>query len=209
MSDENTGDVQHSTALDSDEQQVGVLYAKALLGAAGDSVDSIVGELEAVVSECLDKHPSLEQALASPRISQDQKEGMLDRIFNGKIDQSLLNFLKVLCRRDRIGSLRAVQITATEMREEQLGRQRVTVTSAQPLSDDQRGQIAAALKSSYGKDAVLVEKVDENLIGGIVLRIGDEVIDGSVLGKLDSIKTAVTTGVQRAIREKFESLLSS
>lgn len=209
MSDENSSDIQHSTALDSDEQQVGVLYAKALLGAAGDSVDHIVGELEAVVSECLDAHPALEQALASPRISQEQKEGMLDRIFAGKIDQSLLNFLKVLCRRDRIGSLRAVQVTATEMREEQLGRQRVTVTSAQPLSDDQRGQIAGALKNAYGKDAVLVERVDESLIGGIVLRIGDEVIDGSVLGKLDSIKTAVTTGVQRAIREKFESLLSS
>ena len=209
MSDENTSDVQHSTALDSDEQQVGALYAKALLGAAGDSVDGIVGELEAVVSECLDQHPSLEKALASPRISLEQKEGMLDRIFNGKVDQSLLSFLKVLCRRDRIGYLRAIQVTATEMREVQLGRHRVTVSSAHPLNDEQRGQISEALKNAYGREAVLIEKVDESLVGGIVLRIGDEVIDGSVLGKMDSIRTAVATGVQRAIRDKFESLLSS
>ena len=57
----------HSTALDSDDQQVGALYAKALLGSAGNSVDEVVGELEAVVSECLDANPGLETALSSPR----------------------------------------------------------------------------------------------------------------------------------------------
>ena len=134
---------------------------------------------------------------------------MLDRIFNGRVDSSLLNFLKVLCRRGRIGSLRAIQVTATQMREEQLGKQRVIVTSAQPLNDEQRNSIRAALQSAYGKEAVLVEKTDESLLGGVVLRIGDEVLDGSVLGKMDSIRSAVASGVQKAIREQYESLLSS
>ena len=200
---------EHATALDSDDQQVGLLYAKALLGAAGSNVDSVVSELEAVVGECLDKHPNLETALASPRINQEQKESLLDRIFSGRVDATLLNFLKVLCRRDRIASLRAIQVTATEMREEQLGKQRVLVTSAQPLTDEQRNNIASALKTAYGKESVLVEKIDETLLGGVVLRIGDEVLDGSVLGKMDSIRSAVTSGVQKAIRDKYESLLSS
>ena len=199
---------EHATALDSDDQQVGLLYAKALLGAAGSNVDSVVSELEAVVGECLDKHPNLETALASPRINQEQKESLLDRIFSGRVDATLLNFLKVLCRRDRIASLRAIQVTATEMREEQLGKQRVLVTSAQPLTDEQRNNIASALKTAYGKESVLVEKIDETLLGGVVLRIGDEVLDGSVLGKMDSIRSAVTSGVQKAIRDKYESLLS-
>lgn len=200
---------QHETALDSDQQQVGALYAKALLDAVGDSVDTIVSELEAVVGECLDRHPNLEQALCSPRISQEKKEGMLDRIFSGKIDGNLLNFLKVLCRRGRIDSLRAIQATATELRQEQLGRQRVIVTSAQPLSDEQKSLIAGKLKDAYGKEAVLIEKIDHSLLGGIVLRIGDQVLDGSILGKLDSIRDAVAGGVQKAIRDKYESLLSS
>lgn len=200
---------QLETALDSDQQQVGALYAKALLNSSGDSVDHVIGELEAIVSECLDAHPTLEQALASPRISQEHKEGMLDRIFSGRIDGGLLNFLKILCRRDRISSLRAIQITATELRQEQLGRMRVTVTSAQPLSDEQRQTVAEKLNASFGKEAVLVEKIDESLLGGIVLRIGDKVLDGSVLGKLDSIKASVEVGVQQAIRDNYESLLSS
>ena len=204
MSDEP----QLETVLDSDEQQVGALYAKALMGAAGDSVAAIVEELEDIVANCLDKFPALEGALASPRIAQDQKEAMLDRIFRGRIDQELLSFLKVLCRRGRIGSLRAIQAVATQMREEQLGKQRVTVTSAFPLTDAQRSEIAAKLKSAYGKEAILMEKVDASLIGGIILRIGDEVIDGSVQGKMDSFRSAVASGVQGAIRNQFDSLIS-
>ena len=200
---------QHETALDSDQQQVGALYATALLGSAGDSVDAIVAELEALVHECLTKHPQLEQTLASPRISLEQKEAMLDRIFNGRIDGRLLNFLKILCRRDRIDSLRAIQVTASVMREEQLGKQRVTVTTAQALSDEQREQIKQRLRAAYGIDAILLEVIDNSLLGGIVLRIGDKVLDGSVLGKLHSIRTAVASGVQKAIRDRYESLLSN
>ena len=200
---------QHETTVDSDEQQVGALYARALLGSAGNAVDAIVSELEAVVKECLNPNPALEQALASPRISQEQKEAMLDRIFSGRVDLKLLNFLKVLCRRGRIGSLRAIQMTATILREEQLGRQRVVVSSAQPLTDAQRQLISAKLKQVYNKEAVLVEKVDAALLGGIVLRIGDRVLDGSVLGKMDSLRNAVTNGVHKAIRDRYESLLSS
>jgi F-type H+-transporting ATPase subunit delta len=200
---------QHETALDSDQQQVGALYAKALLGSAGDSVDAVVAELEALVRECLNPHPLLEQALASPRISQEHKEAMLDRIFNGRIDSRLLNFLKILCRRGRISSLRAIQMTATEMREVQLGQQRVVVTSAQALNDDQRTQIKNGLRQAYAIEALLIEKVDPALLGGIVLRIGDKVLDGSMLGKLHSLQAAVSSGVQRAIRDRYESLISS
>lgn len=200
---------QHRTALDGDQQQVGALYAKALLGSAGGDVDHIVAELEAVVNECLTQHPQLEQALASPRISQEQKEAMLDRIFSGRVDARLLNFLKILCRRGRIDSLRAIQMTATIMREEQLGKQRVTVTSAQPLDDQQREQIKHSLRQTSGIEAILIEKLDPALLGGIVIRIGDKVLDGSVLGKLESIRAAVASGVQKAIRDRYESLMSS
>ena len=125
-----TDQPQHETALDSDQQQVGALYAKALLQTAGQSVDNVLEELESVVRECLDVFPALEQALASPRLSPEHKEGMLDRIFSGRVDRALLNFMKVLCRRGRIDCLRAIQVTASELRQEQLGRMKVIVTSS-------------------------------------------------------------------------------
>ena len=200
---------QHQTALDGDEQQVGALYAKALLGAAGDKTDEIVAQLEAVVKDCLDRFPALEQALGSPNIAQEEKEAMLDRIFGGKLDKLLLNFIKVLCRRGRAESLRAVQITASMLRDEQLGRLHVQVTSAMTLDDAQRKAIRAQLKIAFGKDAVLEEKIDAALLGGVVLRIGDKVYDGSVLGKMQQIRQSVLSGVQRSMRNSFDSLISS
>lgn len=199
----------HATVLDSDEQQVGALYAKALLGAAGDDVDAIVAQLEAIVRECLDPHPSLERFLVSPRIDQQDKEDTLDRIFSGRVHGSLLNFLKVLCRRGRIGSLRTIQAAATEQREIQLGKQRVVVTSAQPLTDGQKHEIAEALRAQLNVEPVLIEKVDASLLGGIQLRIGDRVLDGSVIGRMNAIRAGVTEGVQKAIRDQFETLLSN
>lgn len=200
---------QQPTVLDSDQQQVGALYARALLGSAGDSADSLLAEFESVVSECLDKFPALEVALGSPRIDQEEKESLLERIFAGRIDPKLLNFFKVLCRRGRIGSLRVVQQTATVLREEELGKQRVQVTSSQPLTDAQKSDISAALKKSFGIEPVLIEKIDDSLLGGVVIRVGDQVVDGSVLGRMESVKQSLATGVQKALREKFESLISS
>ena len=200
---------QHQTALDGDEQQVGALYAKALLGAAGGKTDEIVSQLEAVVQECLNRFPALEQALGSPNIAQEEKEAMLDRIFGGKLDKLLLNFIKVLCRRGRAESLRAVQVTASMLRDEQLGRLHVQVTSALALDDAQRNAIRTQLKSAFGKDAMLEESIDAALLGGIVLRIGDKVYDGSVLGKLQQLRQSVLSGVQRSMRSNFDSLISS
>lgn len=200
---------QQETALDGDQQQIGALYAKALLGAAGGKTDEIVSQLEAVVEQCLDRFPALEQALGSPNIAQEEKEAMLDRIFGGKLDKLLLNFIKVLCRRGRAESLRAVQVTASMLRDEQLGKLHVQVTSAFALDDPQRNAIRAQLKTAFGKEAVLEEKTDSDLLGGIILRIGDKVYDGSVLGKMQQLRQSVLSGVQRSIRSNFDSLISS
>ncbi|MFO0942017.1 MAG: ATP synthase F1 subunit delta [Pirellulales bacterium] len=199
----------HPTVLDSDAQQVGSLYGKAILAAAGKDVDEIVSQLNSIVQECLAKTPGLEQVLGSPRVSQVEKEKLIDRIFRGKVHTTLLNFLKVLCRRGRIDSLRGIQVSANEMRDEQLGRIRVTVTSAFALTDDQRKSIAAKLGSTLGKDVVLDEQIDESLLGGILIRIGDQVFDGTVLGKMSAIRLAVSSGINKAIRDKYASLLSS
>jgi F-type H+-transporting ATPase subunit delta len=198
----------HPTVFEIEDQQVGALYSRALLDAAGDRVDAIVGELEAVVTECLDRFPKLEMTLASPRVSEEDKQSMIDRIFGGKVDALLLNFLKVLARRRRLGALRTIQRAASVLRDEQLGRQRVIVSTAQPLTAQQKSDITSKLKATFGKESVLVEKVDPSLLGGIVLRIGDHVYDGSVLGKMQTLRRAVEGGVQRAIRDRFASLLS-
>jgi len=202
---------QPQTVFDSDQQQLALLYGKALLGAASSAgkVDEVVKEFKAFVVQFLDAFPKLEAALASPRISLDDKQKMLDRILAGKASSILLNFLKVLCRRGRVEHLRAIQCAVEEIRDAELGRMRVEVRSATPLDDSQRQSICSQLKKSFGKDAVLVEKVEASLIGGVILRIGDKVFDGSIQGRLDQLGRAVAVGIQRATREKGQSLMTS
>ncbi len=198
----------HSTVLDSDAQQVGALYGKAILGAAGKDADEIVSQLNAIVQQCFAQYPALEQLLASPRVSQVEKESLIDRVFRGKIHATLLNFLKVLCRRGRVGWLRGIQVSANAIRDEELGRIRVVVTSAYALTSEQQKSIAAKLGQTLGKEVVLEEKVDAALLGGILIRVGDQVFDGSVLGKMSAIRNAVSGGIQKSIRDNFASLLS-
>jgi F-type H+-transporting ATPase subunit delta len=199
----------HSTVLDSDAQQVGALYGKAILGAAGSDVDEIVAQLNAIVQECFASNPGLEQVLASPRVTQVEKEKLIDRIFSGKVHKTLLNFLKVLCRRGRIGALRGIQVSANQIRDEQLGRVQVVVTSAFELTGDQRNAIATKLGQTLGKEVVLDQRVNPELLGGIQIRIGDQVYDGSVLGKMAALRTAVSGSIQKTIRDKYASLISS
>lgn len=199
----------HSTVLDSEDQQVGALYGKAILGAAGAEVDEIVSQLNSIVIQCLTPHPGFENALASPRISQADKESLIDRVFQGKIHATLLNFLKVLCRRGRIGWLRAIQVCANEMRDQQLGRVRAVVTTAFELTDSQRSLIRSQLGKMLGKEVILDQHVDQKLLGGVMIRVGDQVYDGSIVGKMSAMRSAVNSGIQKAIREKVASLMSS
>lgn len=207
MSETENG--RHSTVLDSDAQQIGELYGRAILAAAGDDAEEIVAQLDSIVHQCLDSFPHLEAVLASPRVGQLEKESLIDRIFRDRVDVKLLNFLKVLCRRGRIGSLRGIQSQVNELFDEQSGRVRLLVTTAVPLEDHQRQQIAEAVGAKLGKSVRMDERVDPKLLGGVLLRIGDQVYDGSVLGKMTSLKSSVSSGIQKAIRERASSLLST
>ena len=88
-------EVKHATVFDSDQQQLGSVYAKALLGFGqeSDSVDSLIDELDGVTDVVLET-PRLQMALESPRISGDEKERLVEKVFGGKVSSDLVNFLK-------------------------------------------------------------------------------------------------------------------
>ena len=189
------------TVFDSDEQQIGEIYATALLGAvAKDKIDQVVDEFESFVSGVLDKHPALDVAIANPKLSVESKNEMLDRIFKGKMDNTLLTFLKVLGRRQRLGSLRAIQKAASRLAEETAGRVRAVVTVSDQLSADAQRTLTEKLSAIFKKEVRIAVKVDPNILGGLVVRIGDTVFDGSVDGQLKSLHKLVSQRAENAVR---------
>lgn len=201
---------QVATVFDSEEQHVGQVYAKALLQAAMSSnkVDVVVEELESFVDDVLSKNAAIDFFLSNPKQSVESKMGLLDRVFAGKMDSTLLNFLKVLCRRQRIQFVRGVARAAAELRDEIAGRVKVLVTTSAPLDSSIESALATKLKQTLNKEVRLVKKVDPTIIGGLVVRVGDTVFDGSVDGQLRVLRRELTAKTDASIRGLTNQLVS-
>ena len=189
-----------STGMDVGAQQVGTLYAKAILAAADSagSTAQILSELDSVVQEVLDKHPDLERLLGSDMVSHDDKLGIIDRVFAGKLSPLLLNSFKVLSAHGRLGYVRAIHHTAREMYEQRQGRVRVIVETAHPLDGQSAVQITNQIREMIAAEPVLELKVNPDLIAGVILRVGDKVYDGSVASQLKELRQRI---IDRSVHE--------
>ena len=181
-------------------EKVGEIYARALLGAAenaGQTV-AVLDELDAIVSEVFAQFPKLETVLGSLLVSHEEKMVLLDRVFADRISRLLLNFLKVVSRHGRLDCLRPIQRQVRILYEELQGQSRVRVTTATAVDPQQIEHIAATLSAWLGRQPILETVVDPALIGGLVLRMGDTVYDGSVANQLQSIRQQM---IDRSVHE--------
>ena len=186
---------QQGVAFDSDRQQLGDVYARALLAAAisSESVEEVIEQARALCHDLLVNTPQIRQLLESPRISHEEKEDILDKAFKNQMDTTLLNFLKVLSRHGRMDCLFAIERSLRDQYNSMQNRIEVQLTSATPLDDETRSSITSQLSSSLDKQVELVVDVNPELIGGTIVRIGDTVYDGSVANRLARISQETLT----------------
>jgi F-type H+-transporting ATPase subunit delta len=197
--------------VDSGLQHLGTVYAKALLGAAEKAGQSqqVLEELESLVADVLDKLPQLDAAFSSPRLSVEEKTALLDQAFAGKMSPTMLNFLKVVARHDRLGAVRAILQSARKLYNELKGRVEVRVETAGPLSNPLREQIVARLTQMLGREVVLTTEVNNDLIGGLVVRNGDTVYDGSLAARLKNMQEVTLEHTKQSIRQSLEKFAVS
>jgi len=109
-------------------------------------------------------------------------------------DATVVKFLGLLATRRAITLLPDVTLAYGEMLNAHLGRLQATATSAVTLTKPQQEQLRRRLRDLFEKDVVLEARVDDSIIGGVVVRIGDQVIDGSVRTKLQRLKQRLAEG---------------
>ncbi|MEL7497946.1 MAG: ATP synthase F1 subunit delta [Planctomycetota bacterium] len=201
---------QPPTVFDTDQQQLGDVYAKALLAVGNESgsVDLLVDQL-GDVSEVVSGLPSFQAALESPRIDASAKVDLVEKAFGGKIDQALMNFLKVLARKNRFSCLAAASRSAVRLRDVAAGRVQAVLTTASEVDDSVRDRIAQRLSKVLGQEVSLTSNVDPAVIGGMVIRVGDTVYDGSVVNQLSQVRRKAVERAANAIREKLDRFASS
>lgn len=171
-------------------QQVAAVYAKALLGATekAGQTEAVLGDLDSLITDVLDKLPRLNTVLNSALVGAEQKIALLDKAFAGKVSPLLLNFLKVLAQKGRLELLRLIRREAAKIIDQMRGRVRVQVTTAVEVNGEVTGQLDSMLRSMLGVQPVLEVKTQPELIGGIVVRVGDTVYDGSIATRLERIR---------------------
>ncbi len=181
-------------------QQVAIIYAKAFLGATEKlgKTESLVAELRDFVETVLDQFPKLEAVFASALVSQDEKVQLLDKVFGSKLSPLFLDFLKVLSHHGRLDILRAIQLEVSKLYDELRGRVRVQLCTATPLEARDSGSLLTSLRKLLGGEPELESTVDPALIGGVVLRVGDTVYDGSVARQLDQVREQM---INRSVHE--------
>ncbi len=189
--------------MDIDRQRLGATYAKALLGATGsDQASGVAEELESLVDDVLCKVSGIEELLASPRIDTDEKAQMIDRMFGGRVSDEVLKFLKVLNRHGRLDCIRQVARAVRDGVNESVGRLAVNVTTAEPVDASVTDRIAEVLKSSLGADVEIKSFVDAKIIGGLMVKVGDKVFDGSVSNKLARLRTEAIQKTAQQMRSE-------
>jgi F-type H+-transporting ATPase subunit delta len=164
------------------------VYAEALMAAAGSQADAVGDDLDALVADVLEKHPNADRFLASGAINRKTKATVLQAAFGEGVSEVLRNFLGVLNNKTRLGLLRAIAAAYRKLRDEAAGRVRVRVTSAVPLSDDQLSKLKSTLSGQLDGVPVLDTRTDPDLLGGLVVQVGDRVYDSSVRTRLDSLR---------------------
>jgi len=167
-------------------------YASALLSAAeeGNFLQQIVEELQ-VIKVVLEHSRDLVQALRSPLVKGDKKIHILEDIFKDSIGEKLFIFLKLVARKKRAGLLPEIIDEFQVILDEKRGIINVDITSAVKLSDEQSSELVHRLEVYTGKKIRAKMAQNEALIGGVSVKIGDTIFDGSISHQLLRFREAL------------------
>ncbi len=161
------------------------VYARAMLELAPeDARGSLCDELFALVS-IVRNQAEFADFLASPMVDQEARRTVIDRALKGKISDLLLDSLQVMNRKSRLPLLPAVAQAYRQEYDHARGVVAVRVLSAVQLDEAQRRALVSKLEKLTGKTPAIEAIVDPSIVGGIIVQIGDKLLDGSVARQLE------------------------
>jgi F-type H+-transporting ATPase subunit delta len=166
-------------------------YARAVFDLASDAgaVDAVQGDLTTVANAMSD--PVVGAFMTDPNVRESQKLAAMESLFS-RVDQSLVrNLAKMLIQRQRIDAAPEILEVFRDLALEARGVAIADVTTAVELSEQERAEVRERLGRIAGKQIELRTRVDPAIIGGLVARIGDQLIDGSVTTQLRAMRAAL------------------
>jgi F-type H+-transporting ATPase subunit delta len=172
-------------------EEIAEVYARALFEAANenDVLDRVHDELGEIVT-ALEENDELQMFFYSPYFSSDEKKEAVGKVLSGA-DERTVNFLELLAERHRMPVLPRIRRDFDELWAEEKRLLPVSVTSAVELDDKLVKEIGERIQEQTGQEVDLTSKVDPYVLGGLVVRVGNMVLDASVRNRLEQLRKQV------------------
>lgn len=170
-------------------EKIGTVYAEALLeltreGSAQQSTEEELRELVTI----LKSDDTIWKFIASPLLVASEKQKVLEKVLKGKVSDLVYKFLGVLAEKRRLNVLPEIYKSYVALLDEELGRRRVRMYTATEPGADLQKEVVSVLKGYLDADVILEPHVDPELLGGIVIRTGDLMIDTSIKSGLEAMR---------------------
>jgi F-type H+-transporting ATPase subunit delta len=164
-------------------------YARALFQTAlkSENLDLVAENLDAI-SSAARTTPEFMNVLRHPRITRDRKKTMLHHIFEGRVQPLVEHFLFLIIEKDRAGIIPNIAAQFHELLDEHRREIDAEAISAVPMTEAQTEALRTRLKAATGYNIRLVTRVDDSILGGLMVRVGDKLYDGSLAAQLQRIE---------------------
>lgn len=159
-----------------------ITYAKSLFEADNNALSDLNTVLDVIKSS-----KEFELTMLNPSISLQTKYEIIDEIFKKELDEKVLNFIKILVEKNRFNEFNQIIQAYSDELDNMNNIKRVEVVSAVELSDEQKQKTIEKLQMRLNKEVKVNWALDTNIIGGLVIKIDDDIIDTSLKNKLDKL----------------------
>ncbi|QDU32837.1 ATP synthase subunit delta [Poriferisphaera corsica] len=187
---------------------VSEVYARALIEIAEEhgELDTVAGELNELAA-VIEQEPDMMRIMRNLAISKREKAGFIERVFRGRFSDTMYKFLQVVNEKDRLVSLAGMVTAYDELLREKRNVVKVEAWVARELDSSEIDRVAQSIGESLGGKTVELElQVDESLIGGLKIRVGDKLIDASVSSQLNLMQQRLVKVGREKAREAAATL---
>jgi F-type H+-transporting ATPase subunit delta len=168
-------------------------YATAMYAvASGEGHLALVGNELFALARAIEGNDALRDALGDPHLPADRRQQIIEELLGSRASDVTIGLASLVVAAGRGRELPDIVDELLDMSATQEGRQVAEVRSAIDLTEDQQTRLAEALKSATGSEVDVRVVVDPNVVGGLVVRVGDQVIDGSVRHRLAQLRESLS-----------------
>lgn len=197
--------------IDAQPDALALIYARTLLGmvdAKGgkEAAFDTLGELEGIL-DVARATPAFGEFLSSRVVSVDRRSKSLAKVLGGRVNELTLRFLQVVNRKGRLNHLPAITAAFDHLVQERFGRVEVDVYTAETMDAGTQSRVRERLATALKKEVVMHPYIEEGMIGGMKIRVGDQFIDASVATQLRRMRDKLQTSGQSELKARFDRIV--